>query len=173
MFLQILIVVLAFSFIGDDTKQNQLGSVVLSAAILYGDEDETREPIKGSFYLLDESLIESLRKAKFEPVDDFGKLLKSDEAFLSAAAHALLSESDRNDSDVIALMLGNLIAKHSKAEIATFSDGFRRVKAIKTGKYYLFGASKSADEIFVWHFPVLIKPGENKIELDQYNAENF
>jgi hypothetical protein len=121
--------------------------------------------------LLDESLIESLRKAKFEPVDDSRKLLKSDAAFLEAAAHSLLSLSDRNDSDISALMLGNLIAKHSKAEIVTFSNGFQRVKSIKTGKYYLFGSSKNGDEIFVWHFPVVIKPGENKIELDQYNAE--
>jgi hypothetical protein len=169
MFLQILIIVLAFSFFGDETKSNQFGSVVLSAAILYGDEDEVREPIQGSFYLLDESLIESLRKAKFEPIDENGKLLKSDEAFLSAAAHALLQLSD--EAGITHQSVADLIAKHSKAEIITFSNGFRRVKSIKTGKYYLFGAHFRGDEIIIWHFPVLIKPGENKIELDQYNAE--
>jgi hypothetical protein len=49
MLLQILIVVLAFSFFGDETKPNQFGSVLLNAAILHGDEDETREPSKAAF----------------------------------------------------------------------------------------------------------------------------
>lgn len=88
MFLQILVVVLAFSFFGDETNSNQFGSVVLNAAICYGDEDEVREPVEGSFYLLDESLIKSLRKAKFEPVGENGKLQTTDEAFLEAATHA-------------------------------------------------------------------------------------
>ncbi|HEX8397655.1 MAG TPA: hypothetical protein VF644_10225 [Pyrinomonadaceae bacterium] len=78
MILRILIIVLAFSFFGNQAKRDQFGSLALRAAILYGVEDETREPVKGSFYLLDESLIESLRKAKFEPVDENGKLLKSE-----------------------------------------------------------------------------------------------
>lgn len=132
-----------------------------------------RDPVDGSFYLLDGSLIESLRKAKFEPVDENGKLQTTDAAFLSAAAHALLSSSDEDRAGLAAQPLSDLIAKHSKPEIIVFSNGFRRVKSIKTGKYYLFGASKSGDEIFVWHFPVVIKQGENKIELDQYNAEVF
>ncbi|HEX8397654.1 MAG TPA: hypothetical protein VF644_10230 [Pyrinomonadaceae bacterium] len=101
-----------------------------------------------------------------------GSCSNPNEAFLSAAAHALLQLSD--EGGITHQSVADLIAKHSKAEIITFSNGFRRVKSIKTGKYYLFGASKSAsDEIFAWHFPVVIKPGENKIELDQYNAEVF
>jgi hypothetical protein len=170
MFLQILIVVLAFFGI-DETKPNQFGSVQLQASIHYGDEDERSEPVEGSFYLLDESLIESLRRAKFEPVDENDRLLTTDEAFLSAAGHALLTTPQDDDGGIITLLLSDLIKRHSKAEIKTYSNGrSSRLKSIKTGKYYLFGAFRKDGEIFVWDFPIVIKLGENKIVLDQYNA---
>lgn len=176
MFLPILFIVFAFSFFADDAKPSLSGVLTLNAAICFGEEDRRREAVTSNFYLLDESLVISLRAAKFEPVDETSnEPLNTDEAFLSATANALLpsGSASADDFGIIGLLLADVISKHRKAEIKTDSNGIGRMRNIKPGKYYLFGASKSGDETFVWHFPVTINPGAQQIELDQYNAQVF
>jgi hypothetical protein len=163
----------AFPSIADDVHPEQLlssSTITLKAGIYSGDEDQEYVAVPRTiFYLLDKSAASILREARFEfdsieqPVDD--------ESFLKAASLAFTS-SERKDAEFIAALVIAELAKHQKAKFITDASGKAHKKTLKPGSYYLFGfARSSSNEILIWNLPVKIKPGMNKIELDQYNAE--
>jgi hypothetical protein len=148
-------------------------SLTLKANFYFGDEDERTSPIaETEFYLLDESLINILKRSKFKPEFPDGKRHKLKESdYLTAAAKALSSEDE--ESALIALLIKAEISKHKVLSLKTDYFGQANLKELKMGNYYMFGIGKTEDEIFVWHFVVDIKSCKNVIELDQYNAETI
>jgi len=102
----------AFSF--DDVNPLTLldPSLTLKAHFYFGNEDEIKLPIaETEFYLLDESLINILKRSEFKPEFPDGKLHKLKESdYLTAAAKAFLSEDA--ESALIALLIKAEISKH-------------------------------------------------------------
>lgn len=157
----------------DDVKTLTLltPSLSLKANLYSGDEDERALPVaETEFYLLDESLVNILKKAKFKPefLDGKRRKLKASD-YLTAAAKALSSGDE--ESVLIALLIKTEISKHTILSLKTDYFGEANQKELKMGNYYIFGIGKTEDEIFVWHFIINIKSYNNIVELDQYNAE--
>lgn len=150
---------------------NQTATTLTVRANLYfGGEDQDSEPVTTDFYLLDQSLIAVLKRARFKPVFADGvKRRVRDEDYLEAAAKVLLSQPD-DEAALLALLINEQLARHQTAFAYTDGAGRGRFKAIRAGKYYLFGIKKIEDQTVVWHLPILVKPGGNAIELDQHNA---
>lgn len=146
-------------------------SLTIKANFYYGDADESKLPLaETEFYLLDKSLVNILKDAKFVPEFSDGKRHKlKDGDYLTATAKAFSSEDE--ESALIAMLIKADVSKHKLYTLKTDYSGLAKIKELKIGTYYLFGIGKTDDEIFVWHFVVNIKSFNNAIELDQYNAE--
>ncbi len=146
-------------------------SLTIKANIYFGDEDEEAFPItKTDFYLLDKSLVNILKDSGFKPEFEDGKQHKlEEEDYLTATAKAFSSDDD--ESALITFLIKEKLSKHKLFVVKTDYSGRADIKALKTGDYYLFGFSKTNDEIFVWHLPIKIKSGRNVIEIDQHNAD--
>lgn len=158
----------------DDGKFNKLLSSIersnfsISAKIFYGDEDETEIPVKANFYLLDKSLIEILKEAKFNPVDENASLI-TDEIYLEALAK-LLTDPEGDEDDLLNFLFWDRVNKHKISSLETDYFGYAKSTQIKSGNYYLFGYAEVDDEIFIWNHPVYLS-GKRIIEIDQNNAE--
>lgn len=149
-------------------------SLDLRATVFYGDESEEVVPVANTaFYLLSRDLVETLKAEKFEFADDDDKRAKSkersDEQYLQATAHAFMS-SEREDAEWVEVLVTAAIAKHRVARLETDRDGAAMLEQIKPGNYFLFGLARAHDTVFVWHEPVRVEAGKNRITLDQHNA---
>lgn len=146
-------------------------SFAMSANVYNGDESEEVAVIANApFHLLRRDLVETLKSEKFEfDDDDADAKQSSDERYLEATARAFLP-SEREDAEWVEILVTAAIAKHRAASFKTDEQGNARTKQIKPGEYYLFGLGRSGVQILVWHLPIRIEPGENRIELDQHNA---
>ena len=152
-------------------------SFAVRAQIYYGDQDEEAVAVEADFYLLDRSVIEILKAAKFEPIFPDGKKHKiTDDDYLAALAEAFSSEgvTDKKKREeekaTVAALINEALMKHQKYLARTNSDGRGFFKKLVPGKYHLFGIGETGDEIIVWNLPVEIAPGINSIELDQNNS---
>lgn len=146
-------------------------SLLLKANVYFGDQDEETFPIVSRFYLLDESLIEILKLARFTPeFPDGEKRLVTEADYLIAAAQALTAENDV-EGETVAYLINEQMKKHQRAAAVTDQDGHGTFTRLRSGEYYLFGIGSTGDEIFVWHLPVQIRAGGNTVEIDQTNAE--
>lgn len=158
--------------IDDVNPLNQLKpTLTIKANVYFGNEDEESFPIaRTDFYLLDKSLVNILKDSGFQPEFSDGNQHKiEEEDYFNAIGNAFLS--DNEESALIAVLIKEKISKNKSFLLKTDDLGQAKVKAAKEGKYYLFGIGRTEDEIFIWHFPVSIKSGNNIIELDQHNAE--
>lgn len=145
------------------------GSLQIRANIYHGDESETVAPIADTkFYLLTENLVAILQKADFNPVDGDEKPLADETDYLEATVNAF--NSDDENSLFVSVLISSAINKQTAAKLKTNGVGFGKIKTVRAGKFFLFGIAREENEIFVWHLPIEIKPGENRIELDQHNA---
>jgi hypothetical protein len=145
------------------------GSLQIRANIYHGDESETVEPIADTkFYLLDENIVSILKRADFNPVDENDKPLTDETNYLAATVNAF--NSDDENSVFVSVLISSAINKRTVAKLETNDFGIGKLKTVRAGKFYLFGIYREESEIFVWHLPVEIKLGTNKIELDQHNA---
>lgn len=146
-------------------------SLDLTANIYFGDQYEEAVPIRSDFYLLDRSLIEILKAAKFHPeFADGQKHRLTEEDYLEAAARALIA-SDDAEAGVVAFLIRDRMNRHQVSIAPTDDCGRGNFKPVRTGGYYLFGVGRTAAEVFVWHLPVSVKPGGGAaIEVDQTNA---
>lgn len=146
-------------------------SLTLQANVYFGDEDEESYPIaETDFYLLDESLVRILQKAKFKPEVTGEKHQKpTDEDYLEATARAF--DSTDEESELIALLIHQAISRHQIAKIETDRYGKGKARTIKAGSYFLFGIARTEDEVLVWNQPVKIVAGSNLIEIDQHDAD--
>jgi hypothetical protein len=153
----------------DDVKPKFGGSLEIKANIYFGDESEIIAPVaRTKFYLLDENLVTILQKAHFNPVDDDDKQLSEETDYLSATVNAF--GSDDENSLFVSVLISSAISKRTAAKLETNFAGVGKLKTVRAGKFYLFGIFREESEIFVWHLPIEIKPGDNRIELDQHNA---
>lgn len=144
--------------------------LVVRVNLYFGDQDEVVEPVETDFYLLDDSLVNILKKAKFKPVYTDGKKHRlKEEDYLEAAAKILLSESN-DEAGVLAFLINDAMMRHQIASAHTNVAGRGYFQAIKAGNYYLFGITKVDDQFVVWHLPVTVKSGSNSLELNQHNA---
>ncbi|HEX8267391.1 MAG TPA: hypothetical protein VF596_18470 [Pyrinomonadaceae bacterium] len=153
----------------DETKPALNGSLSIKANVYFGDESEETEAVETSFYLLKDNLVTILKKAKFEPIDENDNLLTDVEAFLTATAKAFID--DEENSLFVSVLLNDNISRNKVAQITTNQSGLGSLKTVTVGNYYLFGMKRVEDEVFIWHHPIQIKSGKNRIELDQHNAE--
>lgn len=154
-----------------DPRVSVKSSLAVAANIYFGDQDEETHPVETEFYLLDKSLIEILKTARFEPELPNGeKRLPTDAEYLEAAAQALTAGDDDAEAALVAFLINEELLKHRRAVAATDLLGRGSFRAVKTGDYFLFGIGRTQAEIFVWHLPVQIKAGGNRVELDQTNA---
>ena len=145
-------------------------SLTVDARIYFGDQDEEEYAIETEFYLLDKSLVEILKKARFRPEFPDGKQHQiTDEDYLEATAKSLTTENDA-DSEVISFLIRDAMAKHRQAIMHTNRFGKGKLESVKTGNYYLFGVGKTNAEVFVWHSPIRIKAGGDSIEISQTDA---
>lgn len=148
-------------------------SLTVKANFYFGDEDETAVPLADNeFYLLDKSVIAILKDSGFKPEflgEKPHKRKLADKDYLTATAKAFSSKDD--ESALIALLIRAGISEHKLFTVKTDYDGQANIKALKMGRYYLFGIGKTGDETFVWHFAVDVKSCNNRVEIDQYNAE--
>lgn len=149
-------------------------SLTVRAQIYYGDQDEEAVAVEADFYLLDRSVVEILKAAKFEPIFPDGKKHRvTDDDYLAALAAAFASKNDtENDAEAgaVVFLIGEALAEHQKSLTRTNAGGRGFFKKLAPGKYHLFGIGETDDEIIVWNLPVEIAPGINSIELDQNNS---
>lgn len=165
--------------------RRQEAFLALRANIYFGDQDEEVVPLEADFYLLDESLVQILKTAKFEPVDpddarpdnakpdnarpDGARVRLTDEDYLEAAARALTAENDE-EAEVIVFLIREAMNRHQLSVARTGGFGRGKFRRIKEGKYYLFGVARTEAEVFVWNLPVEVESGINSVEIDQNNA---
>lgn len=168
----------------DDVKPAMLlaqflkASLTVKAFVSDGDRDEETVPVdRTAFYLLDENFVNSLKSAGFQPEDpDTGEPQTSDHDILTAAAGAFLpaaaepSREDAEDQAFVGALLAREISRHKVARFTTDERGAAQIKAIPIGEYYLFGIKRIADEVLVWHHPVVIKPGANQLQISRRSA---
>ena len=148
-------------------------SLVVRAGIYYGDQDEETVAVEANFYLLDASVVEILKAAKFKPEFTDGKKHRAtDDDYLAALAAAFASKDDHDDAEAEAVLflIDDALAKRQKSFVRTDWDGRGFFKTLVPGKYYLFGVGATGGEMIVWNLPVEISPGINSIELDQNNS---
>lgn len=150
--------------------RRQVAFLTFRANLYFGDQDEEIVPIEADFYLLDQSLVQILKAAKFEPVDsDDAPMRPTDEDYLEAAARALTSENDE-EAEVIVFLIKEAITRHQLSVARTGDFGRGKFRGIKEGKYYLFGVAKTESEVAVWNLPIQVEPGINSLGIDQNNA---
>lgn len=149
-------------------------SLALRAQIYYGDQDEEAVAVEADFRLLDRSVVEILKAAKFEPVFPDGKKHRvTDDDYLAALAEAFASANNgagNAEAEAVVFLINEALTKYQKSLARTNADGRGFFRTLKPGKYYLFGIGATGDEIIVWNLPVEIAPGINSIELDQNNS---
>lgn len=158
------------------------GSVSVQADVYYGDAGEERVPIaRAKFYLLDRNLVQILKRADFTPEDENGGKLKTDAAYLEAAAGAQFNFASDENNALVGLLIAGLLEKHRVASVVTTDDGAAITRRIESGDYYLYGAAlvgekgigEAAGEIIVWQVPVRVRAGaKTVVTLDQDNAES-
>lgn len=154
-----------------DPPPRQSAFLALRANVYFGDQDEEVVPVEADFYLLDESLVQILKAAKFEPFDsDDARVRPTDEDYLEAAARALTAENDE-EAEVIVFLMREAMNRHQLSVARTGGFGRGKFRGIKEGKYYLFGVGRTEAEVFIWNLPVDVKAGINSVEVDQNNAE--
>jgi hypothetical protein len=168
----------------DDVKpaallaQLEKAELTVSAHIYQGDQDQISQPIEADFYLLNQSIIEILKKSGFTPVEEGddangGTILKPDEAAYFEALAGVLASED-NNAEIMNLIFWNAIEKHRHSVVVpTNLVGLGQSKTVRSGNYYLFGYAPVDDQIFIWNVPVYLSGGKNQLELDQYNAEMY
>lgn len=151
-------------------------SLAVRAQIYYGDQDEEAVAVEADFYLLDRSVIEILKAAKFEPIFPDGKNHRiTDDDYLAALAEAFASDDvagkrREEEKAAVTALINEALIKRQKSFARTNSNGRGFFKKLVPGKYHLFGIGVTGDEIIVWNLPVEIAPGINSIELDQNNS---
>ncbi len=155
----------------DDVKASALQNTTLtvSANIYYGDEDEEQTPVSAGFYLLRRSAVDVLKSKNFQPIDERGEPLGGESDYLEAFARAVTDPDDK--SQLLALLIQNAIGENQLAALKTDRFGDSKAKTVKSGYYYLFGHAQVNDEIFVWNLPVRLYAGQNRVEIDQHNAD--
>ena len=145
-------------------------ALAITANIYFGDEYEEAVAVESDFYLLDVSLIEILKAAKFKPEFADGKARPlTDEDYLHAAAQAFTATDDA-EAEVIRFLINDAMRRYRLSHIRTDRFGRGSSKPIRTGGYYLFGIGRTDAEVFLWHLPVRVEPGGEPVELDQTNA---
>ena len=160
--------------------RRQVAFLAFRANLYFGDQDEEVVPIEADFYLLDESLVQILKAAKFEPVDpddarpddarpDGARVRLTDEDYLEAAARALIAENNE-EAEVIVFLIREAMNRHQLSVARTGGFGRGKFRGIKEGKYYLFGVARTEAEVFIWNLPVDVESGINSVEVDQNNA---
>lgn len=159
--------------------QLEKAELTVSTHIYQGDQDQISQPIEANFYLLNQSIIEILKKSGFTPVeegsdnDGENTITKPDEsAYLEALAGVL--GGGGGDAGLPDLLFWNAVKKHRiSAVLSSNMFGVGRSKTVLSGNYYLFGYAPVDDQIFIWNVPVYLSGGKNQLELDQYNAEIY
>lgn len=165
----------------DDVKPAALlnkAELSISAQVYQDDQDQIRQPLEADFYLLDQSIVEILKKSRFTPVeegtggDPENVRMPDESAYLEALAGIL--ESDGDDAAILNPLFWNAVEKRRiSGVISTNLFGNASSKTVRSGNYYLFGYAALDDRILIWNVPVRLRGGKNTLELDQYNAEIF
>lgn len=157
----------------DDIKPMSLLSLLekanlrISARIYYGDEDEEEVPVKTEFYLLDKSVVEILKAAKFSPEIN-NQMVDVEEAYLEALGKLLTDQKDEEE-DILNYLFWEAVEKNTVTKFETDYFGYGKSEQVKSGNYYLFGFTQINDEILIWNYPVFLS-GMKEIEIDQNNA---
>ena len=104
----------------------------------------------------------------FSAVEPFGRI-PYPAITLQSGANETSGMNEENQ--LLALLIYAKLAEHKSVKIETNAFGWEQNTVVCAGDYFLFGYGRFGDHILAWQVPVTITPGENTIELDQYNAE--
>lgn len=166
----------------DDIKTGKMISLFekanfsISAKIYYGDQYEEEVPVNAKFYLLDKSVVEILRNARFTPAVENKSVVTSehntsdsDKGFYLEALARLLCDPAGDEDELLAFLFWNSLNTSKITAVETDYFGYGKSAAVKSGNYYLFGFTQIEDNIFIWNHPVFLS-GTKEIEIDQNNA---
>lgn len=74
---------------------------------------------------------------------------------------------------IVAMMKGKETAPHFLREVQTDFQGKVVIKDIRPGDYWIMGVTDTREDYAFWNYKITVKPGENKLLLDQNNALYF
>ena len=149
--------------------------LTVTARIYQGREDEQATPVAARFFLFKRSFVEILKSRNFQPVDDRDRIVSDEESYLEAFAELAVGSDDTFETDeetsLLALLLDDVVAANRVAVIRTDECGRSAAKSLPPGSYYLFGYASFDGEIYIWNLPVRVAGEENRLQIDQYNAD--